>query len=127
MKATNLGIKVAENKTFSVLLYADDGLIIGESSKNLQTMQDSVSGYGRDFKVKFSSGKSQVLIINETVQNGGQTWNLRNEEIGQVTEYKYMGMWVKDKGYEKTKTEKMLKALQWYGCLGSVAKFIAKK
>jgi len=44
-----------------------------------------------------------------------------------VTQYKYLGMWVNDQGYEKTKTEKMFKAHQWYGQLGSVAKFRENK
>ena len=46
------------------LLYADDIVIMSECGEELQIMFDVVSGYGRNFNVKSSSEKSQVLVIN---------------------------------------------------------------
>ena len=48
-------------------------------------------------------------------------------ELNQVLEYKYRGMWVIPNGCEKVKNEKICLANQWVGRLGSAARMRASK
>ncbi|KAG0717602.1 hypothetical protein GWK47_054088 [Chionoecetes opilio] len=48
-------------------------------------------------------------------------------EIKRTKEYKYLGIWLDDKGCEKTKHERIARANQWVGRLGSVARCRANK
>ena len=45
------------------LLYADDIVIIAENETMLQDMLNIVGKYERDFKINFSRGKSQVMVV----------------------------------------------------------------
>ena len=65
----------------SCLLYADDIVIMSECGEELQRMLDVVSGYGRDFNVKFSSEKSQVLVINGGEDDVERKWKLEEKDI----------------------------------------------
>lgn len=56
-RRNNAGVKVGDD-SISVLLYADDVVIMSESAKKLQESFDVVNGYGRDFGVRFNSKES---------------------------------------------------------------------
>ena len=124
VKRTGLGVRVG-NEKLSLLLYADDVVILSENAEDLQKMLNEVTGYGRDFRVKFSYEKSQVLVVNGQVEDEGKTWQLGDQVIQRVSEYKYLGVWLNEKGCEKAKAEIIRKARQWYGRLSSVSRFRA--
>ena len=126
IKRTGLGIRVG-NERLSCLLYADDIVIMSESKDELQSMLDAVSGYGRDFQVRFSGEKSQVIVVNGEERDVESKWRLGEVEIGCTTEYKYLGCWMTENGCDKAKSERMFRAQQWWGRLGSVARFRANR
>ncbi len=111
----------------SILLYADDVVILSESEESLQTMLNVVTEYGTDLNVKFSSEKSQVLVINDEEMDRNRTWTLGGIDIKRTNEYKHLGMTMDEKGCEKTKHERVARANQWVGRLGSVARCRANK
>ena len=49
------------------------------------------------------------------------------EEIGRTKEYKYLGIWLDERGCERTKQERIARTNQWVGRLGSVARCRANK
>jgi hypothetical protein len=120
------GIRVG-NDRLNVLLYADDVVVMTENRNSLQRVFDVISQYAREFRVRFSAEKSQVLVVNGSVEDDGLMWKLGGKDISRTNEYKYLGMWVDENGCERSKREKMSKAQQWYGRLGSVAKTRANK
>ena len=126
IKRTGLGIRVGADR-LSCLLYADDIVIMSESREELQQMLDVVSVYGRDFKVRFSGEKSQVIVVNSVEGDEQQKWQLGGVEIGCTKEYKYLGCWMNENGCERAKADRMFKAQQWWGRLGSVARFRANR
>jgi hypothetical protein len=119
------GIKIG-NDRLNVLLYADDVVIMSENRNRLQEVFDVVSEYGSDFRVNFSAEKSQVLVVNAGVEDEDE-WTLGGRNISRTNEYKYLGIWMDENGCERSKRDKMAKAQQWYGRLGSVAKMRANK
>ncbi|KAG0721946.1 hypothetical protein GWK47_045404 [Chionoecetes opilio] len=52
------------DEVLSVLMYADDVVILSENHNELQEMLNAVTEYGRDFNVRLSKEKSQVLVVN---------------------------------------------------------------
>ena len=48
---TNAGVRVGRDKV-CMLLYADDVAVMNESAEKLQSLQDLVDEYGRNFGVK---------------------------------------------------------------------------
>ncbi|XP_045136283.1 uncharacterized protein LOC123519226 [Portunus trituberculatus] len=107
--------------------WADDVVVLSEHHAELQEMLNAVSEYGRDFDVRFSREKSKVLVVNGDALDRNRTWMLGGEEIGRTKEYKYLGIWLDERGCERTKQEKIARTNQWVGRLGSVARCRANK
>ena len=126
VRESGLGINVGNGK-LCILLYADDVILLGESSDELQELLDIVAEYGRDFNVKFNNGKSQVLVVNGEEADRGRTWKLNGEDVKRTDKYKYLGMWIDENGCDSTKSERISRANQWWGRLSSVARNRANK
>ena len=122
----NKGIRVGERKV-NILLYADDIVVLSESSEDLQQALNVVTEYGNDFSVSFSDDKSKVLIINGDEHEGDNGWMLDGKSIKRTKEYKYLGMWINEEGSKKEIREKVFKARQWSGRLASVARMRGNK
>ncbi|XP_063877492.1 uncharacterized protein LOC135109778 [Scylla paramamosain] len=126
MRRMNVGVSVGNDKV-CVLLYADDVVVMSESADELQSLLDVVDGYGKDFGVRFSSEKSKVMIVNRSEDESNVVWRLGENELRQVQEYKYLGMWMSPSGCAKAKNEKISMLNQWVGRLGSAARMRASK
>ena len=126
IRRMNAGVKVGDERV-SVLLYADDVVVMSESAEELQELLDVVHGYGSDFGVRFSSEKSQVMVVNRGEDERNRTWWLGDTELRQTEAYKYLGVWMSPSGCERTKNEKISLVNQWVGRLGSVARMRACK
>ena len=121
MKNRNLGINVGEDR-ISILLYTDDIILICDSREDLQELLNVVNKYAVDFNMSFSAAKSGVIVIDESSGNSDE-WVLGGIKISQVKDYKYLGIMIDNKGMQKAKSDKILKAYQWYGRLGAAVKF----
>ena len=126
VKGTGLGVNI-EDDVLSVLMYADDVVLLSERQDDLQEMLNAVSKYGEDFDIRFSKEKSQVLVVNGNDWDNDRVWMLGGNEIKRTREYKYLGMWLDEKGSERTKSDRISRANQWMGRLGSVARCRANK
>ncbi len=120
VRRMDVGVRVGGER-LRMLLYADDAVIMSENSEELQSMLDCVTEYGRDFNVRFSAEKSQVLVVNGSIEDMSRVWMLGGNEIVRTNEYKYLGMCVDHEGCQRTKAANLSKANQWLGILGSAA------
>ena len=73
MRRMYAGVKVDGDK-ICLLLYAEDVVVMSETAEELQSLQDAVSGYWRDFGVRFSSDKSQIMIVNRSEDERDTVW-----------------------------------------------------
>ena len=126
IRKSGYGIRVGSEK-LGCLLYADDIVIMSEDSEELQEMLDLTAQYGRDFDMSFSSVKSQVVVVNADGEDDGRAWRIGEMEIGRTDQYKYLGIMVDENGTDRTKLDRIAKANQWVGRLGSVARCRANR
>ena len=77
--------------------------------------------------MKFSSDKSQVLVVEGRRRIERDRWRLGDLEIKRTNEYKYLDIPVTVNEFDKARGEKGTKALQWWGMLSGLAKQRANK
>ena len=125
VKSLGVGMKVGMER-LSILMYADDIIIMSESSDELQELLDIVNEYSRDFCVNFGADKSQVMVINGEQERNNE-WKLGSVNIKRTSEYKYLGVTLSENDADKAKGEMLFRANQWYGRLASVARYRSNK
>ena len=92
IKDMQVGIQMGENKV-SVLAYADDLVVLGESEAELQSILDTVSNWGRKWRMKFNSNKSNVIHFRKmSTPITNVKFSLGGSELKTVTDYKYLGV-----------------------------------
>ena len=72
-----------------MFLYADDVCLMASNEQHLQTISGCIKEYG----MKINGKKSKVVSINGTKEE--RHWNFDGCKIGEVEEYKYLGVTVK--------------------------------
>ena len=66
---------------------------MASNGQHLQTMFDHISGCIKEYGMKINGNKSKVVCINGAEKE--RSWNFGGCEIGEVEEYKYLGVMVK--------------------------------
>ena len=125
IKQSNMGVRIGEDK-LGLLMYADDMVILAESTGELQNILEIVESYGKDYNIKYSTDKTQVMTIS-SVQNTEIAVSLAGNRVKNTDKYKYLGLNITKNGATNIKTDKLFKARQWLGRLASMAKFRSNK
>ncbi len=77
----------------SVLLYADDIILIGDSAEDLQRMLDTVYKWSVKFMIKFNARKSNIVHFrNPRSLKTDFNFHLGNVNLDIVSQYKYLGI-----------------------------------
>ena len=90
LEKKGVGVKV-DGMWCGALLYADDIVLIADSSAELQKMLDVVGGYANKWKFRFNVRKSKVLVVGEKCDQGNL--NINSKEMEEVESFKYLGVW----------------------------------
>ena len=80
--------------TIGCLLYADDLVIISESSSGLQASLDKLSEYCRQWKLEINVCKSKVMIASKRKVCSENNLLVNGEELEYVERYKYLGLYM---------------------------------
>ena len=75
-----------------ILLYADDTVIISETSDGLQEALNTFESYCNDFKLSVNISKTKIVIFSKGKQNKNLLFRFNNSIIEIVSEYKYLGI-----------------------------------
>ncbi len=88
----NLGVKIG-NKKVSILLYADDIVLLSDTENGLQTMLNVAHKCGQKFMINFNKKKSNIVHYRKpnTVRTTEQFF-LRECVLSVVNQYKYLGV-----------------------------------
>ena len=70
--------------------FADDIVFIAKSDKELQEMLSVGAIYAEKWKLRINAKKCGVLVVGEKKTN--RVWKLVKDNIGEVDEYKYLGV-----------------------------------
>ena len=96
-----------EHRGVSVLMYADDMVLLADSKEGLQRSIDAAFEYSRRWRFLFNVGKDKTEIMifhgqgaskkrkGEEVEGG---WKLGGKMIGIVQKYVYLGVEIDGKG-----------------------------
>ena len=84
---------VFEEKSHAGFLYADDVCLMASNEQHFQIIFDNISGCVKEYGMKINGKKSKVVFINGAKEE--RSWNFGGCEIGEVEEYKYLGVTVK--------------------------------
>ena len=60
-KVLNVGVQISDNLNISILLYADDIVLLAENEVNLQFMLSTLEKWCRDWKLDVNLKKSNVI------------------------------------------------------------------
>ena len=92
-------IKINETVDTSCLLWADDILILSETTDGLQQKLNALQGYCDMNKLSVNTKKTQCMIFNKTgrlLKN--HLFTYKNTKLECVREYKYLGFLVTPSG-----------------------------
>ena len=84
---------VIENKSQAWILYAHDVCLMASNEQDLQNIFDNISGCINEYGMKESERKSNGICINGAKKE--RRWYFSGIDIGEVEEYKYLGVTVK--------------------------------
>ena len=107
VKALGLGVAVGGDR-LSLLLYADDIVVLADSENDLQRMMVAVEGFCRRWRLQVNMGKTKVVHFGARgVGRLNVQW--QGKVLEEVEEYKYLGMLLQKRGTWKKTKEKMLR------------------
>ena len=117
VKRLGLGVAAGGGR-LSLLLYADDIVVLAESQEDLQKMMNAVHAFCRRWRLQVNMSKTKVVAFgSEGTSNLCVTWG--EDKIEEVDKYKYLGMWIEKRGTWKMEKELKLRkarremALAW--------------
>ena len=90
-----------QNEKINHFLYADDLVLISESSEGLQKSLDNVYQFSKTKQLTISVNKSKSMVFNQIGRFIKYPFNLNNEILEQVQSFCYLGFEVKCSGTVK--------------------------
>jgi hypothetical protein len=83
------------NKEYGVLCYADDTVIICESTSKMNKVLEKVTQYCKMHYIKINGDKSEVMYINYTkIQISKEKVILNGCTLTECKKFKYLGVWI---------------------------------
>ena len=86
------------NTSLSILLYADDIVLLSESKSGLQQCLDILSKYCMSWKLHVNTCKSKVLIFNSNGKSHQDEFQFLDTSLETVKQYIYLGITMKFNG-----------------------------
>ncbi len=92
VNSLNLGITI-DGHGISILLYADNIVLLGDTEKDLQKMLESVYKWNKKYKIKFNARKSSIVHFrNQWVPRSAYNCQLGETVLCTIEQYKYLGL-----------------------------------
>ncbi len=91
LESKGLGVKI-KGHWMGACFFADDIVLVATSAHELQAMLDVVADYADSWRIRFNTSKCGVLVVGQRKQK--RWWKLGKENILEVDEYKYLGVWL---------------------------------
>jgi hypothetical protein len=92
IKELNLGVQAAGKEKISLLMYADDIVLIADNAHDLQCMIDEVYEFSRKnrFELNLEKDKTHVVVFGERATK--ESWKFGERTIIETRQYKYLGV-----------------------------------
>ena len=94
LRARGLGVQVSDRlRLLSILLYADDQVLIASSPEELQAMMDVVFDYSERWRFRLNHTKSAVLVYGTSQRRYPlRLWWLGADLVAERVSYRYLGV-----------------------------------
>lgn len=81
-----------DNEKIPCLLYADDLVLISDSKEGLQKRLDTLCTFCKDWCMEINVKKTKIIIFNRSGRLLNEDFNVGNNSIECVKQYKYLGI-----------------------------------
>ena len=93
IKSLNCGIPVSLESSISILLYADDIVLLSESEANMQIMLDYLGNWCETWGLTINFNKSKVMHFRAlSKQSTEYNFKCSSSSIDLIHQYKYLGV-----------------------------------
>ncbi len=93
IKNLNVGIDITPETQVSLLMYADDIVLLAENPDNLQKMLDNLHDWCTKWRMKTNQSKSQIVHFRPSRCNRTNfEFKIANQKLDIVDQYKYLGV-----------------------------------
>lgn len=88
----NLGIQMCDNSKLSVLMYADDIIILSETENDMQNMLDTLHSWSEKWQLKMNIDKTKIMHCRKaSMKPTDKTFNIGHQTIDLCKSYRYLG------------------------------------
>jgi hypothetical protein len=81
-----------------ILLYADDTVIFSDNEDDMQLALNCFKSYCDTWKLNINTSKTKIITFSKSSRNRIRTYKLGVEELENVSEYKYLGVFLSKSG-----------------------------
>ena len=115
------------NLTLSNLLYADDLILISESSSGLQNCLDRLETYCKKWKLTVNTKKTKTMVVEKRQSSISKIFTFHNNPLEMCKAYPYLGTLISNNGKFKLNISEICKSASkaMYTLLGHVNKYSA--
>ena len=97
VKAQNMGVKIAGGENRSILMFADDIVLLSDTAENLQSSMDVLSEWSHKWMLKLSNEKTKVVHSRKASTPATEyTFNIGDTVIERTNSYRYLGLHIND-------------------------------
>ena len=84
------GYELGPQLLISILLYADDMVLVAKSPRDLQRMLDVLQSFSNKWHFEINTAKTKIMTFNDDFRR--HSWTFNNQPIEEVEEFKYLGI-----------------------------------
>ena len=77
-----------------LLMYADDTILIAETSEHLQEMMDALQTWTHEYGLTVNINKTKVIVFRSSWQLGNETFIYNGEQVEIVNTFSYLGLYL---------------------------------
>ena len=93
MRASSMGAQLPDGSAVNILLFADDIIILGRTTDELEQLRGILEGWCEDFRMRVSAAKTNIISPDKDYVCQLQDRIRKDAEvIGRVSSYKYPGI-----------------------------------
>ena len=93
INALGLGINIGNDNKLSILMYADDVVLLAENEHDLQTMLNTLSEWCNTNKMSVNMSKSNIMHFRtQSMQKSQHVFMFNNEVLQYTDKYTYLGL-----------------------------------
>ena len=125
IKALDIGVPIQHDEKVSILLFADDTVLISESQQNLQTMMNTTEDWSNRWSLKMNYDKTKVMHFHkQSVPRSDYQFEIHGNDIETTASYRYLGLDINET-VDHTHGVRVLKTAASRALGGFIARYLA--